>query len=241
MRLTLLLWLHALLFQTLPFPAPPFAVSGGGGATPALIAHTACWISSLPSCTTPGIATNTSPPASLLVAYVGTGPGTPANTWISDSLSNTWSSSNCTTVAAGMGYNGILCFVPNPTVGSSQTFSCTQLYFGCDLAVAAFSGVLISSPLDSSNYNNGTTSPFQAGSITLGTNELAVVGITANTTDAMASVGSSFTITDTIGEGTYGWNSSLAYWVGSGAVNPSWTLNLNVADVVGSIASFHHQ
>ena len=205
---------------------------------PALVGNTGCTTLEEITCTSsPGVS-NTG--ATILVAYIGSYAGAPASSWITDSSGNTWSAGNCTTPATSGSLTGMICYVPSPTVSGSQTFTCTNGFYNCVLMVASFSGVQASSPLDSTNEASGTSSPFQPGSIALSTNELAVTGVFANIINTSNTISSSFTVSDTIG-GSYTFAGSLAYWVGSGTVNPNWTLSLNTADVIGSIASFHHQ
>lgn len=137
--------------------------NGGTTAPPAgvsLISHTQIPGSSGNGGTSPGI--NTSG-ASLIVVSISQYKGailTPPT----DSLGNTWvgltAQSNPTET-----YNRLF-YCSNPTVGAAHTFTATGSAIALTAQIAAFSGVLPSSPLDSQNGSISSGTSISAGNIT---------------------------------------------------------------------------
>src|SRR6185436_5864709 len=110
------------------------------------------------SCTTASI---NSSGATVLIAVVGDYVG--GSTTLTDSKSNTWTP--LTTRGSGS-LNETFYYSINPTVGSSHTFTANSSSSYPCLAVAAFTNVKTTSPLDQSNGANGNGNSPSIGSIT---------------------------------------------------------------------------
>lgn len=202
-------------------------------------------VSSVASQATSGVPNTTSSidttGATLLVASLGSYSGSPT---ISDSKGNTWTLLTAVTSAGGVLYQ-VLAYVENPTVGSGHTFTPTggNLYQG--LAVAAWSGVAVSSALDQQNSattGGSTANTLATGSITPTTdNQLVVVGMNNDDPLATMSIDSGFSIAvdaPYIFAGSEG--SCLAYLIqtSAAAANPTWTHGGSNTYMGSRIASF---
>jgi hypothetical protein len=99
---------------------------------------------------------------------------------VSDSLGNTWDQTTVTQEPNVFGNLTKLVFVPNATVGSSQTFKCDSTSGAPAFAVGGYSNVLTASPFDgNSNYDSSTGSygsTCVVGSVTPGQDSSLVVG-----------------------------------------------------------------
>lgn len=189
----------------------------------ALVSHTSVASSGGANVTTAGI--NTAG-ATLLVAVIGFLSAGGRTMSLTDSNSNTWSqlTQNDGTLANQTYY------AVNPTVGAGHTFTGTNggtTAYG-SLCVAAFSGVVTTTPFDQSNgAQNASSTTQQPGSITpSANNELVVTTLENNTPLNTLTINGSYSITDqvtAVGGNTVG--SGLAYWVQTTATatNPTWT------------------
>lgn len=208
-------------------------------STPTLVAHTGGHgdsTFSLSSLTTTG--------ADFLFATVGyytgglpaisdavTGCASPCNTWVPLTLQT----------GSGVGIRGY--YAANATTGANHVITVTGTgFYGC-AAVAAFSGVAASSPLDvTTGSGNVTGATYQIGTLTTTVNGelvLAGIGFGGGATTSLT-VDSPYTITDTIpvsGDQAC----SLAYQVQStaAATNPTWYANPGFfGGLGGTIAAF---
>ena len=188
------------------------------------------------SITTPALTTTG---ANLMVAgctYLNSG----TFTSVTDSKSNSYT---CLTPTTSNG-NEItrLCYATNPTVGTSHTVTFNGTGIFGSIAVAAFSGVTTSSPLDQQNKNqtaNATT--LQPGSVTPGqANEVLVTVLGYKTAGFPISIDGSYTITDSAEFTANNYGISLAYLVQTSpaASNPTWTRGAGNDDVSAQIATF---
>lgn len=143
---------------------------------------------------------------------------------ISDSKGNTW-----TTLTTSNNVSRCrIAYVANPTVGTGHTFTSTQSgEFQPALCVAAFSGVVTTSPFDQQNgttFSGATTS--SPGSVTpSAANELLIAGIGFDSSNTV-SIGSGFTITNQVNsvpDAHIG--AALAYKIQTSATaeNPAWS------------------
>jgi hypothetical protein len=142
-----------------------------------------------------------------------------------------------------------LFYAANPTVGTGHTFTTTVSQGYTSQQVAAFSGIVTSSPLDqTSGVYSGTTGggTLQPGSLTPSQNDCLIItneGNFSGGTGATASVNLGFTITNQ-DISTYGsfCGSALAYLVQAtaAAINPTWTLSTtaNQYDFMANMAVF---
>lgn len=148
---------------------------------------------------------------------------------VTDSSSNTW------TVAPNQltsGQTAQTYYVFNPTVTSTMTF-----WLGASSALfcAGFNNTLLTSGVIDTGTSHSTLAnslTVQAGSISpAGSGELfwSVVG-TAQANQHPLTIGSSFTLLDSVTYAGGCCGGASGYFVnsGSGALNPTWTANMNV-------------
>src|SRR5579862_234364 len=160
--------------------------------------------------------------ATLLVA-IGVGGDNPYAGTMSDSKGNTW-------IHASTPNNGGTCnlYYCNPTsVGSGHTFTITFNGGFPSIAVAAFSGVLPSSPLDQIHDATRSGTPNSPGSITpTQNNELVISGVMTNGGGTPSVSGGSLAVTDSqglVGSTSYGVGLAYVVQTSAASVTPSWT------------------
>ncbi len=161
--------------------------------------------------------------ASLLVLNLGyldsSGPV------ISDSKSNTWTALTENTITGNTAQR--MFYVQNPIVGTGHTFTATGSNIQAALSVCAVNGTLTASVLDQTAYSGPTSAAtINAGSVTPGTaNQVIFSGLGVGNVLVTLSIDSGYTITDTIGVGSFDWIGSLAYKIQTTALatDPTWT------------------
>lgn len=196
---------------------------GGGGGTIALIAHGAAANSS--STTTVTVSGLNMTGANFIALHCATfGGGSLSG--VSDSSSNTYTALTSRTPSS-------LFYVVSPTVTSSMSFTCTGTGINPSIQVAGFSGVALSSTLESqsgvgSSFPSSVTT-VQPGSLTpAANNELIITGFAFDPGSLpinVVSISSPFAITNSISSATGVEGGSLAYEIQTTATaqNPTWT------------------
>lgn len=170
--------------------------------------------------------------ATLLVAVCSGFIGSTPN--LTDSKSNTWTG---LTIRGGGSLVKIY-YVANPTVGTNHTFDPSGTNPSC--TVAAFSGVVTTSPFDQENGNTGSGGSVSTGSVTPSEdNELVIAGVTFYPA-GVVSINGGFTITDQVNYVLGAeMGSGLAYLIQTSvaAANPAWS-HSGFTDAAVAIATF---
>jgi hypothetical protein len=232
--------------QNLLYQGPAAGYSlleGTGGTTPplpppadvVLIGHTAAFDNgSFAGVITTAPIETTGADFLVLVAAVAD-----INPTVTDSFGNTWTA----VPAVDHAWTGQLFYAANATVGTGHTFTVVQADEDVGCAVAAFSGVLASRPLESDLNGLGSTT-LQFGAITPGrAGDLIVTGLNSFASSAAPSTDTGFTVTDSLfGTGNIS-SPTLAYLIAptSDPVNPTWTNGGSWAgdeQLIGAIAVF---
>ena len=211
------------------------AGSGGGGGTFSLVAHVAASSGSGGDATTGAINTGGANLIVVGVAMLSTNPA------IQDNKGNTWS--RLTVQTAGSNFSEALFYCYAPSVGSGHTFNTNN---GSNnypsICVAAFSGSA-ASPLDQLSGSSATTTlSIQPGSITPGQDsELSIAFLGCNNSESSMTVNAGFSVTDSqlfVSGKAYGCAMGYLIQTTAAAVNPTWTVAPNNANLVTTIASF---
>ncbi len=176
----------------------------------------------------------------LLIVALSEGGGI-TNGAVTDSKSNTWVQ---LTIQTNNGKSSSLWYAWNATCGSSHTFTVSGTANFPSMCVAAFSGSQTSS--DPFDVQNGANALFQGtlqtGSITPGSaNELLVTSFMGDGDTSLATINSSFTVSDGVTDGSFGHQmSTLAYLIETtiAAQNPTWTRTGGNSTMAAAIASF---
>jgi hypothetical protein len=176
--------------------------------------------------------------ATLIVLYVGT--FTQPTATPTDSKSNTW-----TAVAAERSTGSPTTYerwwyCENPSVGASHTFSHIVSNGRPVIGMLAFSG-MVSPSFDQENWlatSSSTTG--QTGSLSPADGSgLALAGV-VSAYAGPSSINSSFTTADLLGNG-YGVNGiGTAYLIspGTGALNPTWTMDASATTILAGITTW---
>lgn len=155
--------------------------------------------------------------ATILIATISSFTGTvPA---ISDSKGNTWTALPIQTYPVNR--SNTLYYCANPTVGTGHTFSCPTTF--SSMGIAAFSGIVTSSPLITNNGAQGTVPPINTGSISTSAGDLIITSCGSWGTGTLAVT--SATIIDQVNyvAGTYA-GQALAYLISAGgSYNLAWS------------------
>lgn len=153
---------------------------------------------------------------------------------LTDSYGNTWTA----LTSYGNSTQAQLYYVASPTVGTGHTFTITGSSQFPALAVASFSGVASSSPLDVEIGNTASSATScSTGSLTpTSNNELMITGI--GTVSSHAPTVNIGTVTDSLGEAA-SWGVGLAYLVQTSATaeNATWSQTVT-QDMQVNIAFF---
>lgn len=198
----------------------------------ALIANT--YAAGVNGGTTPSVNTTG---ATFLV--VSTSEFTGGTVTVSDSKSNTWSSS----IASGTDSSPdtTIWYVANPTVGTGHTFTVSGTSSYATICVQAHSEVVTTSPFDVSNSTFGfsSSSPYSASSITPSADGYLVIAAFGHNVGSAVTVGSSMTITDDrplVGGTSFGNTLAYLYQTTAAAINPafSFTGTTNCSSVVAA-------
>lgn len=195
----------------------------------ALIANVAAGSSDSNDVTTGAIDTTG---ATLLVAYVAEKESTTDAT-LTDSKGNTWTPRTEQKDVATANLLGRQFEAVNPaSVGAGHTFTVTSSSGQPAVAVAAFSGAHLTTPVDQENgavdIDAGLTT--QPGSITpTEDDELVVTGLGFTANSATLSINGGFTITDQVDQNANHRGCGLAYLIqtSAAAANPTWTYSAN--------------
>jgi len=213
-------------------------VSGGGGG-PSLIASVGT--NGGTNDVTSGSINTTG--ANLLVVSVSWyNPIDPTPT-LTDSKSNTWTA---LTTRSGGNISNKIYYCYGGTVGTGHTFTWSGSTIYPSINVSAWSGIS-ASPFDVENgagtasswasLSTGSVTPSQANTLVI-----AALGF-ENNVGGTISIGSSFTITDTVPyAGGAGEGSAMAYVVlaSSSAQNPAWATSVNSISGAAAIAVFKY-
>lgn len=164
--------------------------------------------------------------------------GTPS---VSDSKGNTWTALTASTSGST---RSVIYYVANPTVGTGHTFTNAGNQNYSTIYVAAFSGVITTSPFDQQNGATGTgASTLVAGSVTPSeNNELVVTHLAFNAAGTPISINSSFI--ETTSERDFGsgnnYGGCMAYIVQTtaGAAAPTWTRGTGTGAMASRSATF---
>lgn len=141
----------------------------------------------------------------------------------SDSLGNTWTS-NITGGAPG-GSGNILIYALAPTVGSSQTFTCSLTNLFGVFQVAAFSNVTSADQNDIGFGSGGTAGTIGSAITPANSNSLVISSCSVNDT-SVPTIDSGFTITDqaaTLGGNYVGGGLGYLVQTAASAVDPTWS------------------
>lgn len=225
--------------QSLPFPGP-----GGVAAPPvmiSLVAHVGFGNPNGSGSATSSALNTTGATLLVMSAEANTSQS------VSDSNGNSWNglTEQCYPNAGDCAnFNFRMYYVYNPTVGSSQTFTCTGPYAYC--TVTAWSGTsTASSVLDAQNGATALTQSLSTGSVTPSTtNELIISAWGANAHPLTGiAVSGGLSILDGQNLSTYAGPSYDAYLIdsGSSAIDPAWSITSAAVGMTATVAAFKHQ
>lgn len=186
--------------QSIPFPGPGMAPSGGASPISRIAASTA--VAGSTSITTGSF---NSTGANTIAVYVGWWFADPVGATVTDSKSNTYARCGATSNDGSNTYEGTWFIAKNATVGSGHTVTVAGNAFMATQATA-YSNANTSAPCDQHN-ESGTTSTvtsIQTGALTpSANNSLVLQGITAldggGGGEASATINQSFSIIARVG------------------------------------------
>lgn len=178
--------------------------------------------------------------ATLLVAAVAyNSGGTPT---VSDSKSNPWTGLSAQDSGGGGAALRIF-YVENPTVGSGHTFTVAGGTLAQALAVAAYSGVVTTSPFEDQTGNTatGTVTSLSPGSITPAENNEVVIAALSLNSGSNTPTASGYTVRQQIdftGGSNYGVTLADQIQTTATATNPAWSWATSTNGAATATATF---